>query len=346
MAVLHESDHHITMISSFPKKHDSFSVPPNQPEQEPQATAEISSLDTLKGPPTHHVSRNHLSVGELLRDQRERQSMSLEDCYQKLRIRTQFLAALEQENIAALPDNPTAIRAYLRCYAEFLQLDAEELLTQFSFTHLPTTNTPNTNTKRLPNIPGNTILSTVVLILLVVLAISIAHNYLRLPIQQALLNAPDPPTPRGSTIFNTPTDSSSDPTHTIMLQEGISASTENSLEDTAFSTLVEARLVSTQETWVVMRGGSLSQEFQTLQQAGTATAIPVGEGVSIRVSNPAAVKIVFDSVIDTSQTGQEITFNDVLALQNANISVVGQEDTLAEGLQWINIDALWQSLNP
>jgi len=69
-------------------------------------------------------------IGQQLAEQRRRGSLSLADCEHATKIRAKFLAALEEDDLDALPD-PAYGRIFLRDYARFLELDADALVTEF-----------------------------------------------------------------------------------------------------------------------------------------------------------------------------------------------------------------------
>ncbi len=73
---------------------------------------------------------NNQSIGETLRLKREELHLSLEDISQKLRIRLIFLQALEEGKIDQLPGIAYA-SGFLRSYADFLDLNSEELIKRF-----------------------------------------------------------------------------------------------------------------------------------------------------------------------------------------------------------------------
>jgi cytoskeleton protein RodZ len=70
------------------------------------------------------------TFGETLRQARRARNLSLEDVERETRIPGKYLAALEDQEYAALPTLVYA-RGVLRAYARFLDLDPEPLLAQF-----------------------------------------------------------------------------------------------------------------------------------------------------------------------------------------------------------------------
>jgi len=73
---------------------------------------------------------SQLAVGPTLRAARERKGQTLEECARQLFIRLPFLQALEEGRHRDLPGGAYAA-GFLRAYAEFLELDGEELVRRF-----------------------------------------------------------------------------------------------------------------------------------------------------------------------------------------------------------------------
>jgi len=69
-------------------------------------------------------------VGETLRAQREKKGITLEQAASDTRIREKFLKALEDSDYQTLPGT-VYTKGFLRNYAEYLDLDTEELVVQF-----------------------------------------------------------------------------------------------------------------------------------------------------------------------------------------------------------------------
>jgi cytoskeletal protein RodZ len=71
------------------------------------------------------------ALGERFRAAREARGLSLSDVSQQIRIRSVYLAAIEDENWASI-GAPVYIRGFLRTYARFLGLDPEEVVGSFN----------------------------------------------------------------------------------------------------------------------------------------------------------------------------------------------------------------------
>lgn len=71
-----------------------------------------------------------MTVGALLRSERERRGLELDDAASQLRIRRVHLDAIEAGRFSALPGAPYAL-GFVRSYAEFLQLDSQEIVRRF-----------------------------------------------------------------------------------------------------------------------------------------------------------------------------------------------------------------------
>jgi cytoskeletal protein RodZ len=72
-----------------------------------------------------------MSLGERFRVAREQRGLTLSDVAEHVRIRSVYLAAIEEENWKAI-GAPVYIRGFLRTYARFLGLDPEESVAEFN----------------------------------------------------------------------------------------------------------------------------------------------------------------------------------------------------------------------
>jgi len=70
------------------------------------------------------------TIGQRLRQARERLGLSLEEAERTTRIRSQHLAALERDDFQALP-SPVQARGFLKNYADYLALDTDRLLQDY-----------------------------------------------------------------------------------------------------------------------------------------------------------------------------------------------------------------------
>ncbi len=68
-----------------------------------------------------------ITIGQRLKTAREDQRLTLEKVFEATRIRVQYLQALEDDDLSAMP-SPVQARGYLRNYAEFLGFDVTRLL--------------------------------------------------------------------------------------------------------------------------------------------------------------------------------------------------------------------------
>ena len=72
-----------------------------------------------------------MSLGERFRAAREQRGLSLSEVAEHLRIRSVYLAAIEEENWSAI-GAPVYTRGFLRTYARYLGLDPEEAVAAFN----------------------------------------------------------------------------------------------------------------------------------------------------------------------------------------------------------------------
>jgi cytoskeleton protein RodZ len=71
------------------------------------------------------------ALGDRFRSAREARGLSLSDVSEQIRIRSIYLAAIEEENWSAV-GAPVYIRGFLRTYARFLGLDPEDVVAAFN----------------------------------------------------------------------------------------------------------------------------------------------------------------------------------------------------------------------
>ncbi|MGA9531915.1 MAG: RodZ domain-containing protein [Anaerolineales bacterium] len=71
------------------------------------------------------------AIGQLLRDSREKLGLSHSEIERSTHIRARYLEALESGDLESLP-SPVQARGFLRNYAAFLGLDADQVLLQFA----------------------------------------------------------------------------------------------------------------------------------------------------------------------------------------------------------------------
>lgn len=67
------------------------------------------------------------SIGSILKDARSRKSVTLEDVHAKIKIHPRVLQLLEENKFEKLPSS-LFVKSFLRSYAEFLELNAGELI--------------------------------------------------------------------------------------------------------------------------------------------------------------------------------------------------------------------------
>jgi cytoskeleton protein RodZ len=80
-------------------------------------------------------------LGERFRVAREARGLSLSEVSDQIRIRSVYLAAIEEERWSAI-GAPVYVRGFLRTYARFLALDPEEIVTAFNAEIAPPEQSP------------------------------------------------------------------------------------------------------------------------------------------------------------------------------------------------------------
>lgn len=71
-----------------------------------------------------------MSIGEILREAREKRGLSLSDVENETKIRSKYLAALESEDFKEIPGDAYVL-GFLRNYARFLNLDSDQIVNSY-----------------------------------------------------------------------------------------------------------------------------------------------------------------------------------------------------------------------
>ncbi|MBT7913303.1 hypothetical protein HN588_05285 [Candidatus Bathyarchaeota archaeon] len=70
------------------------------------------------------------TAGELLKDKRQLKELSIDDIARKIKVKPEYLTALENSVFTALP-SPTTTKGYLRNYARSLHLNPDTIIAMF-----------------------------------------------------------------------------------------------------------------------------------------------------------------------------------------------------------------------
>lgn len=82
----------------------------------------------------HASSTGEPGAGEMLREERERQRLHLEDAAEQLNLRPSLVADMERDNFEQIPI-PTYRRGYLRAYARLLGIDDRMIVAAYDRVH-------------------------------------------------------------------------------------------------------------------------------------------------------------------------------------------------------------------
>ncbi|WP_456269452.1 DUF4115 domain-containing protein [Kushneria sp. AK178] len=82
----------------------------------------------------HASSAGEPGAGEMLREERERQRLHLEDAAEQLNLRPSLVADMERDNYEQIPI-PTYRRGYLRAYARLLGIDDRAIVAAYDRVH-------------------------------------------------------------------------------------------------------------------------------------------------------------------------------------------------------------------
>ncbi len=92
------------------------------------------------------------ALGERFRAAREARGLSLSEVSETIRIRSVYLAAIEEERWTAIGP-PVYVRGFLRTYARYLALDPEEVVSDFNAATEPPPSTESESADALPARP-------------------------------------------------------------------------------------------------------------------------------------------------------------------------------------------------
>ncbi len=133
------------------------------------------------------------AVGRLLRDQREARGLSVVDIEKRLRIRKNYVEAIEDGRFDLLP-GAAYIPAFLRAYAAYVGLDAEKVLTAYQLSGPVPIKRPIALPADFPIVERRAPIGLAVLTVLLVIGAGYAvWHYL--PHQQAVVAEKVPPVP-------------------------------------------------------------------------------------------------------------------------------------------------------
>jgi len=108
-------------------------------------------------------------MGEILRQQRERKGITLEQAAEDTRIREKFIVALESGDHQALP-GAVYTKGFLRNYADYLDLDSGELVALYTAERVTTPEPPRRFEPMRPVMRSGVFISPTILVPVVVLA--------------------------------------------------------------------------------------------------------------------------------------------------------------------------------
>ena len=224
------------------------------------------------------------ALGERFRAAREARGLSLSDVAEQIRIRSVYLAAIEDENWKSI-GAPVYTRGFLRTYARFLGLEPEEVVAQFNAENAPVVPEPAT-------VPGPAVsigqspsrnMSWMIWVASAVAALLIAfvvYNEVTLHQRSSAIAAASP----------APSALPSNAAPVAEASPGISPSPEGSASPAAVPNSLEIRLSA--PSWVrVVVDGSVSMEGTF--PAGTVKQFH-GKVALLRIGNAAGVAVLVD----------------------------------------------------
>lgn len=234
-------------------------------------------------------------VGDILREARERKGVTLLRAAAATRIQERFLVAFEQDDYASLPGG-VYTKGLLHNYAEYLELDADEIVKMYGMapasrrrekiTVEPATKPLEPSAKYAPSFA-------LVLFVVILAAALFAWSYSAFFVAGNVTPTPVAfiPTPTPSEVVTTPTEAPTlpPPTETPVTTPTTTA-TPSATPTPELYTEIELTIEALQPAWVLVRADGKQIANATLP-AGTVATYVATESISIWCGNSDYVEV-------------------------------------------------------
>jgi cytoskeletal protein RodZ len=221
-----------------------------------------------------------MTIGEKLKEARHKKGLSLKEIQAELKIRTAYLEAMENDRFEDIPGE-TYRRAFLRTYASYLGLDADEIVEEYNTIYGVPEYYAETRSGETPTGKAGKIFSTLLIILIFGAAI-----YLLLPLKK-----PQPELPQA------PLESTINPEKTAERPQETTGKVEPRPESSEFALKIE---IISEKSWIEVKetktGKVLAAKIFTANESFETTA---SSTLTVVIGYPKAVKIYYN--------GQEFT---------------------------------------
>jgi cytoskeleton protein RodZ len=253
-------------------------------------------------------------IGQKLKHQRELLGLSLDDVERHTHVRTHYLIAIEEGDLAGLP-SPVQGRGMLSNYARFLGMDPEPLLLRFAdglqkqlAIKQATQSTAQKRTaRRAPRLPGRIrrffsgqfVMGTIMVVFLVGFVIWAAVRIFTLQEEDEL--SPTPPSiaevllapPTATTTASLPAPSPTIPELPPATEQPVDEAVDENIALPESGDAVQVYVTVRQRAWIrVIVDGEL--EFQGRVLPGNAYQFTGDEKVEILTGNAAALQVFFN----------------------------------------------------
>lgn len=239
-------------------------------------------------------------IGPVLKDAREKLGLSLKEAERSTRIRASYLEGLEQENPAELPGK-SYVQAFLRSYAEFLDLDVDEMSRRFRERSGWRRQQPRSREPAAP--PGErrghrgTLLLLSLAVLAMIFLVSALYMMDNIPRTVSnIFSGGSPPTENGSgegeTEEASPGETGADGT-SAGGQSGAATDPQTAnleQESPENQNLVATVSVSGAESWISLESDE-GIEYTGIAQPGFSESFEVGDSFTITTGNAGAVEL-------------------------------------------------------
>ncbi|NLY49484.1 MAG: helix-turn-helix domain-containing protein [Firmicutes bacterium] len=248
------------------------------------------------------------AIGDLLKETRLKQGITLEEVQEETKIRRYYLEALESGSVEAIPGE-VYVRGFLRNYAQFLGLPAEELVARYTGTKPIAAESKVTEWQRRPPAhkrhlaatPRGTTRGLATTVVLIAVLLVVAY----------LLLVGTPVQPPGQAADEPPVNEEPAPPHTDPGPDTLSPGSvvypvvevvllrdlpREALYEVRGVSGIEVTLTTTGERcWLAVRLDGGPEESETMTR-GTTRSLTAKRSLWLRAGDPGAIELVVNGV--------------------------------------------------
>lgn len=239
-------------------------------------------------------------IGEKLKNRREELGKDLREISEKLKIKYDYLKAIEEGDIKRLPAE-VYVRGYISDYAKYLELDPEKILSEYNRERTPESNriadtTPEPTKKKSLSTKYIIIALVVLISVLTLLRFNLTNNTKSKPINQG----------KKTTIeTNVEKDKNISDIRTKTIEQKPNLVTTNNITQTPPKKIEEnhsLEIIANETTWLLITtDGEESKEY--LLKPGETIKCTAKKNFSLKIGNAGGIRLIYNGK-DYNNLGQ------------------------------------------